>query len=282
MLPLARAEIEGSSPTFLECLFDGGLKSNRESIVGDDLIRLVLLGGYPEAIVRKNERRRQDWMRSYLSSVLSRDLIDVGVVQKMTELPKFAGILAQYSGQLVNYSRIGFGIGINYKTGQRYTTLLEQLFLVSTLQPWYTNVLKRIVKTPKLHFLDSGLLAAVRGLNFKSIKTSRVEFGALLEIFVYSEVMKLISGTDLRLSAYHFRDQQQHEVDLVLERADGMIAGIKVKASATVTSRDFAGLQSLAAACKGRFTNGIVLYDSANLVPFKDNMAAVPISSLWT
>ena len=282
MLPLARAEIEGKSPTFLECLFDGGLKSNRESIVGDDLIRLVLLGGYPEAIVRINERRRQDWMRSYLSSILSRDLIDVGVVQKMTELPKFAGILAQYSGRLVNNSRIGLGIGVNYKTGQRYTTLLEQLFLVSTLQPWYTNVLKRIVKTPKLHFLDSGLLAAVRGLNFKSIKTSRVEFGALLESFVYSEVMKLISGTDLRLSAYHFRDQQQHEVDLVLERDDGMIAGIEVKASATVTSRDFAGLQSLAAACKGRFANGIVLYDSANFVPFKDNMAAVPISSLWT
>ena len=282
MLPLARAEIEGNSPKFLECLFDGGLKSNRESIVGDDLVRFVLLGGYPEAIVRKNERRRQDWMLSYLSSILSRDLIDVGVVQKMTELPKFAGILAQYSGQLVNYSRMGSGIGVNYKTGQRYTTLLEQLFLVSTLQPWYTNVLKRIVKTPKLHFLDSGLLAAVRGLNFKSIKTSRVEFGALLESFVYSEVMKLISGTDLRLSAYHFRDQQQHEVDLVLERDDGMIAGIKVKASATVTSRDFAGLQSLAAACKGRFANGIVLYDSANFVPFKDNMAAVPISSLWT
>ena len=282
MLPLARAEIEGNSPKILECLFDGGLKSNRESIVGDDLIRLVLLGGYPEAIVRKNERRRQDWMLSYLSSILSRDLIDVGVVQNMTELPKFAGILAQYSGQLVNYSRIGFGIGVNYKTGQRYTTLLEQLFLVSTLQPWYTNVLKRIVKTPKLHFLDSGLLAAVRGLNFKRINTNRVEFGALLESFVYSEVMRLISGTDLQLSAYHFRDQQQHEVDLVLERADGMIAGIKVKASATVTSRDFAGLQSLAAACKGRFANGIVLYDSANFVPFKYNMAAVPISSLWT
>ena len=160
-------------------------------------------------------------MLSYLSSILSRDLIDVGVVQNMTKLPKFAGILAQYSGQLVNYSRIGFGIGVNYKTGQRYTTLLEQLFLVSTLQPWYTNVLKRIVKTPKLHFLDSGLLAAVRGLNFKRINTNRVEFGALLESFVYSEVMRLISGTDLQLSAYHFRDQQQHEVDLVLERADG-------------------------------------------------------------
>ena len=282
ILPLARTEIEGVSPTFLERLFEGGLNSKGASVVGDDLIRLVLLGGYPEVIARESERRRQAWIRSYLSSILSRDLSDIASVEYLTELPKFVDILAQHSGQLINYSKLGSGIGVSHKTGQRYTVLLEQVFLVSALRPWYTNMLKRIVKTPKLHFLDSGLLATVRELNFKRIKTSRVEFGALLESFVYSEVMKLISGTDLRLSAYHFRDQQQHEVDLVLERGDGMIAGIEVKASATVSSRDFAGLQSLAAACKGRFANGIVLYDSANFVPFKDNMAAVPISSLWT
>ena len=282
MLPLARAEIENITPTFLERLFDGNLALNGPSIVGDDLVRLVLLGGYPEAIARDSERRRQAWVRSYLSSILSRDLSDVGAVEKMTDLPKFVRILAQYSGQLANYSKLGSGIGVSYKTGQRYTTLLEQVFLVSTLQPWHTNVLKRIVKTPKIHFLDSCLLAAVRGLNFERMKTNRVEYGALLESFVYSEVLKLITGTDLQLSTYHFRDQQMCEVDLVLERGDGMIAGIEVKASATVNSRDFAGLQSLATACKGHFANGIVLYDNNRYVPFADNMAAVPVSSLWT
>ncbi len=237
MLPLARAEIENVTPTFLERLFDGKLAQNGPSIVGDDIVRLVLLGGYPEAIVRDSERRRQAWVRSYLSSILSRDLSDVGAVEKMTELPKFVRILAEHSGQLANYSKLGSSIGVSHKTGQRYTTLLEQVFLVSTLQPWHTNVLKRIVKTPKIHFLDSCLLAAVRGLNFERMKTNRVEYGALLESFVYSEVFKLISGTDLQLSTYHFRDQQMCKVDLVLERGDGMVAGIEVKASATVKSR---------------------------------------------
>ena len=141
--------------------------------------------------------------------------------------------------------------------------LLEQVFLVSTLQPWYTNALKRIAKTPKLHFLDSGLLAAVRGLRFDRVRADRSELGALLESFVFSEVLKLMTASDLQLVAYHFRDRQMREVDIVLERDDGRIAGIEVKAGATVTSRDFAGLRTLAEACKERFAGGVVLYGSA-------------------
>lgn len=282
LLPLARAEIEGVAPTFLESLFDGSLGSNRAAVLGDDLVRLVLLGGYPEAIVRKSERRRRVWARSHLSSILTRDLIDIGTVEKLTELPKFVRIVAQHSGKLVNYSRIGSGIDVNYKTGQRYIALLEQVFLVSTLQPWYTNMLKRIVKTPKIHFLDSCLLATSRELNFERVKSNRTDFGALLESFVYSEIRKLMTATDLPLSAYHFRDQQLHEVDIVLEQGDGTIAGIEVKASATVSTRDFAGLRSLAAACQERFAKGIVLYDGTDYVPFAENLAAVPVSLLWT
>ena len=94
-------------------------------------------------------------MRSYLTSVLTRDLRDIADIEKLTELPKFVRLLAEHSGQLVNYSQFGGSINVSHKTGQRYVALLEQVFLVSTLQPWYTNALKRIAKTPKLHFLDS-------------------------------------------------------------------------------------------------------------------------------
>lgn len=155
------------------------------------------------------------------------------------------------------------------------------MFLIATVQPWYTNVLKRIAKTPKLHFLDSGLLATTRGLNFERVKANRGEFGPLLESFVFSEVMKLMTGSDLRLTPYHFRDQQMHEVDLVLERDDGMIAGIEVKAAATVKSSDFAGLRTLAEACADRFAFGVVLYDGTDVVPFGDKLVAAPLSCLW-
>lgn len=281
MLPLARAEVTGKTPQFLERLFDGKLRGDEAAIVGDDLVKLVLVGGFPEAISRDSERRRQDWARSYLTSVLTRDLRDIADIEKLTELPKFVRLLAEHSGQLVNYSQFGGSINVSHKTGQRYVALLEQVFLVATLQPWYTNALKRIAKTPKLHFLDSGLLATTRGLSFDRVKVNRGEFGALLESFVFSEVLKLMTGSDLRLTPYHFRDQQMHEVDIVLERDDGMIVGIEVKAAATVKSSDFAGLRTLAEACKDRFAFGVVLYDSADLVPFGEKLAAAPLSSLW-
>lgn len=281
MLPLARAEIEGRTPTFLEHLFEGTLQKTGNAIIGDDLVHSVLLGGFPEAIARDSERRRQDWARSYLTSVLTRDLRDIADVEKLTELPKFVRLLAEHSGQLVNYSQFGAGINVSHKTGQRYVGLLEQVFLIATLQPWFTNALKRIVKTPKLHFLDSGLLASARGLTFDRVKADRGPFGALLESFVFSEVLKLMTASDLRLTQYHFRDRDMREVDIVLERDDGMIAGIEVKASATVKAGDFTGLRALAEACGDRFAFGTVLYDGMDVVPFGTRLAVAPISSLW-
>ncbi|MCY3983677.1 MAG: ATP-binding protein [Roseovarius sp.] len=282
MLPLSRAEINGVTPKFLNRVFDGKLKSTPEAIIGDDLIRLVMLGGFPEAIARDNERRRRDWAESYLASVLMRDLRDIADVEKLTELPKFVRLLAEYSGQLVNYSQFGSSINVSHKTGRRYVGLLEQIFLVSTLAPWYTNTHKRISKTAKLHFLDTGLLATMRRLTCEKVKKNRALFGALLESYVFSEVLKLMMISEMRLTPYHFRDQHMHEVDIVLEGDEGMIVGIEIKGSATVRSSDFAGLRTLSRACGERFAFGVVLYDNTNVVHFGERLAAAPISSLWS
>ena len=207
VLPLTHAEIKGGASTFLDCLFTGKMGRAREIVLGDDLVQTTLVGGFPEALARENERRQQAWTRSWLSSVLSRDLRDIAEIEKLTELPKFVQLLAEHSGQLINYSEFGSNINVSHKTAQRYVRLLEQIFLISTLQPWYTNELKRIVKTPKLHFIDSGLLATIRGLTFNIIKANRKPFCAILKSFVFSEILKLISGSDLQLIPYHFRDQ---------------------------------------------------------------------------
>lgn len=281
MLPLARTEVTGKTPTFLERLFSGTLQSHRDAIVGDDLIQLILPGGFPESISRESERQQQEWARSYLRSVLARDLRDIAQVEKLTELPKFVRVLAERSGRLANYSKLGSQINVSHKTGQRYVALLEQIFLISTLPAWNTNALKRVVKTPKLHFIDPGLLAATRGLNFRRLKANRTLLGALTESYVFSEILKLMSASEMKLTPHHFRYQETHEVDIVLERDDGMIAGIKVRASATVRAGDFAGLRTLAEACGNRFAYGAVLYDSTDRVPFGNKLAAIPLSSLW-
>lgn len=281
LLPLSRAEISGRPATFLDRLFVGTLQGDRQAALGDALVQLVLLGGFPEAISRDSERRRQAWARAYLASILTRDLRDIAEVERLTELPRFVRLLGEHSGQLVNYSQAGSAINVSYKTSQRYIALLEQLFLVATLPPWYTNALKRITKTPKLHFLDSGVLAAVRGLTFARLKGDRDAFGALLESFIFSEILKLMAASDMQLTPYHFRDHQMREVDIVLERDDGLVAGVEIKASATVRAGDFDGLRALVQACKKRFAYGVVLYDGTEVVSFGERLAAAPLSSLW-
>lgn len=282
MLPLARAEMAGTRPALLDDLFTGNLRNPTNTIIGGDLVEVVMLGGFPEAIARSSERRRQDWARSYLSSVLTRDLRDIAGIERMTDLPRFVRLLAEHSGQLVNYSQFGAAIGVTHKTGQRYVGLLEQIFLVATLQPWFTNTVKRIIKTPKLHFVDSGLLASIRGLSIERVRDDRSILGALLETFVFSEVLKLMSASSHSLTPYHFRDQQMREVDIVLERDDGIVVGIEIKASATVKASDFAGIRTLAESCNDRFAQGVVLYDGTEIIPFGDRMAAVPLSVLWS
>lgn len=281
MLPLARSEILGRRSKFLEAVFAENLTKPKSLIIGDDLIGMVVIGGFPESLARPIERRRQDWKRSYLTSVLTRDLRDIAEIEKLTELPKFVRLLAEHSAQLVNYSELGNGIGVNYKTSQRYVGLLEQIYLLASVAPWYTNAIKRIVKTPKLHFFDSGLLATSRGLTSDRLRQDRRNFGPLLETFVFSEIMKLISWSELPISLYHFRDQDRHEVDFVLERDDGSIAGIEVKASATVISSDFSGLRKLKEASRSKFTCGALLYDGDAIVSFGPKLIAAPISCLW-
>ena len=281
MLPLAQGEIKGRIPRFLERLYEGTLQSQPDAVIGEDLTDIVLRGGFPESLARSNERRRQDWARAYLTSILTRDLRDIAEMEKLTELPKFVRLLAQHSGQLVNYSQFGAGIDVSHKTGQRYAALLEQVFLITTLQPWFTNARKRMVKSPKLHFLDSGVLAGMRGLTTDRIKSDRNAFGALLESFVFSEVLKLLTASELKLTPHHFRDRDGREVDIVLERDDGKIAAIEIKASATVRPDDFSGLRALARVCGDRFVSGVVLYDGKDVVPFGDRLAAAPISGLW-
>lgn len=282
LLPLARAELLGKKTTFLDSLYAAKIPKPQNILLGETLIEAVLAGGFPEAIDRVNERRRITWARSYLNSILTRDLRDIADVERLTELPKFVRFLAEHSGQLVNYSKLGGEIRVSHKTAQRYVGLLEQIFLVTTLEPWYTNRIKRIIKTPKLHFLDSGLLAASHGLTAERVRQNRKLLGAPLESFVFSEVMKLMGASDMHLTPYHFRDQDMHEVDIVLERDDGALVGIEVKASATVASDDFSGLRKLADAAKRRFNFGVVLYDGDVVVPFGSRLAAAPVSCLWS
>ena len=281
LFPLCRAEIEGRSPCFLDQIFAGDVSAPDLVVVGDDLVEFILAGGFPEALKRPSPGRRRAWALAYLESVLTRDLREIAEIERLTELPRFVRLLAEHSAQPVNFSQFGSGIGVSYKTAQRYVGLLEQIFLVSVLRPWHTNAIKRLVKSPKLHFVDTGLLSVAGGFGADEIRKDRTKLGGLLENYVFAEILRLRTMLEDPPQCFHFRDAKKTEVDLVLERRDGSLVGIEVKASATVSSADFNGLRKLARPARDRFAFGAVLYDGEEVLPFGENLAAVPVSCLW-
>lgn len=282
LLPLSRSEIEGQKSEFLNNAFEAALPSPGKTIVGDDLVEIVLAGGYPEALTRQRWGRKQDWYQSYVDAIVQRDVRDVAQIEQLALMPRLLSVMAEYSGQLVNYSGMGATIGLNHVTTQKYVGVFESLFIVHTLQPWHSNKLKRLTKSPKLHFLDPGLLAALRDISPDTLRKNRTSFGAILETFVFSELQKIATWSDQRCQFSHFRDKERNEVDIVLENTRGEVVGVEVKASATVTSADFSGMRKLAEACGDKFVQGLVLYDHDQVVPFGDRMFAAPLSCLWS
>jgi predicted AAA+ superfamily ATPase len=176
---------------------------------------------------------------------------------------------------------MGGQMGLDDKTTRKYVAILELLFLVRRVEPWFRNQLKRLVKIPKLHFLGSGLLATLQGVTAARITKDRSIFGALLETFVFSEVLKQVSWMEGSCCLYHYRDKDQDEVDIVVEDGSGALVGIEVKASATVNAAEFKGLRKKAGSCGEDFKLGLVLYDGEKAVPFGNRLFAAPLTSLW-
>jgi predicted AAA+ superfamily ATPase len=283
LLPFAQSEIRSTPGQLLSHLFAGEEPSaGKDTVVGDDLLLTVLRGGYPEVLRRATPARRIAWLEDYVALILDRDVRDIANIDQLDRLPRLLDVLAEHAGQLVNHSSFGAALGLSSVTAQKYVAILERLFLIRTLPPWSNNRLSRLVKTPKLHFLDTGLLATLRGGEADALRNNRNRLGALLESFVVSELLKLASWSDRRLSFAHYRTKDQDEVDVVIEDRHGRIVGIEVKASATVKAEDFRGLRQLQDAVGDRFVRGLVLHDHDRVTPFAEKLQAAPLSLLWT
>jgi uncharacterized protein len=286
LLPLSQNELNRSNAArFIDKVFANQIpnasSSSKKPSSKDALIAMVCAGGYPEAITRKTERRRQDWYRAYIESIVERDVPDLAAISKPSHVPALLQVAAQFASQLTNLSELGRAISLDHKTTENYLRVLEQLFLVRRIQSWSRNELSRVVKTPKLHFLDSGLLTAMRGYSLQRLRADRNFFGPLLETFVFSELLKIASWSQEYVSIYYYRDKDTNEVDFVLENAAGNIVGIEVKLAASITRRDFSGLDRLAAIAGPAFVQGIILHDGERALSFGDKLRSAPISALW-
>ena len=281
LLPLSHSELTRRPNTFLsQARAQSWSLTPLSALAPVDMPQQVLAGGYPEMQQRATPARRQAWARAYMTTLIERDIQDIAQIDQISQVPQLLSIAAELSGQLMNLSQIGGQINMTGKTVDKYLGILEKLFLVRRLPAWSRNELSRLIKTPKIHFLDAGLQSTLTRLTPELAVTQRTRFGATLETWVYGELLKLLSITPENWFLSHYRDKDQVEVDFVLESPLREIIGIEVKAAASVQLSDFKGLRRLREIVGPQFVTGIVLYDGTSALPFGDGLWAVPLNQL--
>jgi len=281
LLPLSQCEMRHSTVNWLDSVFAGEFPQVSTPVIGEELIEVVLAGGYPEAVSRPTVRRRTAWSRQYLDAIIQRDVRDVAGIDKLDQLPRFLRALAHVSGQMCNYSQLGGQVGLDHKTAARYIGVFEQMYLLKRVEVWAGNRLKRLVKKPKMQFVDSGLLSTLAGVTPVLVRQDRSRFGNVLETFVFGELLKNTTISEGYYQLLYYRDHDQFEVDFVIEDSTGQLVGVEVKAAATVKKSDLRGLKRLASVAGKQFKQGVILYDGTETLPLGDKCWAVPISTLW-
>lgn len=280
MRPLSQSEIAGRPSAFLDEIFTNGFRACRVERLGDELASMMTRGGYPEA-VRRPPQRAAEFLRDHIDTQIQRDVRALAQVRNLQTIPALLLQVAAYTAQLANVSRFATDLHIKRDTVDEHLALLENIFVIDRLPAWSRSEAKRAAKTPKLHIGDTGVAAALLERDSTDLISDREYFGHLLESFVLSELRAQSTWQERRTAFHHFRDSNQNEVDIVLERGSHRVAGIEVKASASVTAKDFRGLRKLRDIAGDSFKAGVVLYDGTGGYQYEENLWALPISMLW-
>lgn len=286
--PLTQAEIERRGSNLVSTLFHApeGLRSTVPSTTtrAEYVLRIVR-GGFPLALARASLSARNRWFDDYLDLTLERDAAEIRELHRAEKLPHLLGRLAGQTGQVLNVSKAAEAVGLDGTTAGDYLKVLEALFLLFRLPAWGKTLTTRSTKSPKLHVLDSGIAARLLRLSADKLAardpTALTELGHLLETFVVNEVLRHASWLDDAFTAGHWRTHDDEEVDLVLERDDGMVVALEVKATGRVTDRGFRSLRKLRDALPGRFAAGLLLHLGDRSLRTEDGLYAAPVDVLW-
>jgi hypothetical protein len=278
--PLAQSEVEGANGNVVDALFSAEPPRIADAPIGREaFVRRVAQGGYPVARTL-SARQRRSYLTDYLTSTLERDLRDIADARKSAEMPRLLRLLASRTGNIHVTSNVAVALGLTRETTQAYVRLLETVFLVRSVPAWRPGIGGREIHAPKVHVVDSGLLAAMLGADEQRIAQDDRLTGRLLESFVAMEIARHVDWAETPTTQYHYRDGRQ-EIDIVLEAHSGELVAVEVKASATVRHSDWRALAKLRDARGDEFRCGAVIYAGAETLPLSDRIWAVPVSALW-
>jgi predicted AAA+ superfamily ATPase len=277
--PLSQGEIDDHPDGFVSAAFRQGSRLRAEGLglSRKDYLARARRGGYPEAVRRESERRRERFFADYVSDMILRDVQQVAEIERTGAMRRLISLLADQTTGLLNMSRLASDLGVSLPTVRSWIHILETIYLIRIVPAWSANLTTRAVATPKVMFLDSGLAG-----HLAAGAAADVSAGRLIENLVLGELARQLTWTDFSARLFHYRDRDQYEVDAVLEDNAGAVIGVEVKAAASASAADFRGLRLLGRRLGDRFRAGFVLYCGDESLSFGDGLVALPVSALWT
>ncbi len=287
LFPLSLSEVARRQLNIVDFLLQDKIETGSVPFTSREVLaEWVVSGGYPE-ILNLNRRARRFWFDAYIEGRLLQDFLSIYTARGdfNSKLKALTHHLAGLCGRLLKYSRVASDLALNDKSVKSYIEALELMYVVHPLPAFVNNPAKRqVARMSKLHFVDTGLACSLLGIRDSEQLLNSQFYGGLLENFIYMELSKHAACSSDAPRMYHFRDQRQNEVDIVLESSDRRIIGIEVKASSTISSRDFKGLASLAEYSDSRFAHGVLFYTGERILSFPQggiSFYAVPIGMLF-
>lgn len=280
--PLTQGEIKKTSPDFLGAAFKQSFKGCDPQYDRDALLEIAFRGGFPEAIKLESHARKR-WHLDYIEAILQRDLKEIARIQRKNAMRELVNVLAAWSGKFIDLSAIGSGLSIHRPTIESYMNALESLYLVERVEPWLKTDYARVGKQSKLFMADSGLMASLLRWKIDQVRFDPDRSGKLIETFAFNEIIAHIDAENGRYELFHYRDREKREIDFFIEREDGAILGIEIKAGSAIGNNDFKHMRWVGNnLIKNKLFVGIILYAGKIPVSFGSNLWAVPLGSLWS
>lgn len=286
--PLSQGEIDGVEERFVEQLLADPaalITSKPSSTSREEYVDRVLRGGFPLAVARPAGASRDRWFDDYLDLVIERDVAELSSIRQREKMPRLVVCLGGQTAQVLNVARVAADVGLESSTAEHYVRLLEAAFVLHRLPAWGTTLRARASLKPKIHFVDSGVAGRMLRITASRLASvqpqAMTELGHLLETFCVGEVLKQASWMETPARTGHWRTHDGDEVDLVLERDDGSIAAVEIKAGERVRDTDYRGLRKLREALGARFLGGVVLHLGRRAFTQDDRLHALPVDRLW-
>ena len=239
----------------------------------DEIINHIIDGGYPE-ILELEGLSKDLWFKSYIATYIERDARDLADIRDIDSFIKFVNILATRSGTILNKSSLSNDIGIKDITCENYLSIINRIYQATLLRPYFINIGKTFVKSPKVFFNDTGVLCSLLRINSKEQLLNSPYSGQIFETYVFCELQKHLSYLQKSSQMFHYRTNDKKEIDFIIE-IDNEILAIEIKQSSSVKKDDFKHIIDLQNKIDKKCL-GIVFYNGDMVVEFSDDLVAIP------